>query len=230
MATKKSSAKKSVKKVETKEVTSPSQSSKVSRQTPKISKKIAITVIALVVIGILLYLFRGLFVAATVNGEPISRLALVKELEGKYGKQTMDSFVAKTVIFQEMKKRNITVSDEEVNSEIKKAQDALKAQGLTLEEALAQKSMSKEELVDQIKVQKMVEKLFGKDVKVTDKEIQKYMEDNKDVLPPATEATEAAQLKEQVKQQLSQQQLAQKFQEWLAPLQQKAKVQYFVTF
>lgn len=228
MATKKATARKSVKKTEIKE--SSVQPAVVSKTAPKISKKVAIAILAAIILGILLYIFRGFFIAATVNGEPISRLALVQEMEGQYGKTTLDTFVAKTVILQEMKKKNITVSDSEVNAEIQKAKDSLKSQGLTLDEALKQKKMTMATLIDQIRIQKMVEKLFGKDIKVTSEQIDKYMKDNEAIFPPVTEASEAAKLRETVKQQLGQQQLSQKFQAWLTPLQQKAKIQYFVSY
>ena len=40
-----------------------------------------------------------------------------------------------------------------------------------------------DEFKEQIRVQKLVEKLIGKDIKVTDKEIDDYIEKNKDSIP-----------------------------------------------
>ena len=70
----------------------------------------------------------------------------------------------------------------------------------------------------------------GKNIKVTDQEITKYMEENKESLPETVEATEAAALKVSIKNQLQQQKLSEKVQEWLANLQKNAKINYLVNF
>lgn len=192
-----------------------------------ISRKKMGILIGVVIIGVLVYVFRGYFVAAMVNGEPITRLSLIRELESQYGKQALEGFVEKAVILQEMKKKNISVSDAEVQVEIKKAKDSLKAQGLTLEDALKQRNMTLPTLIDKIKIQKMIEKLFSKDLQVSDQEISTYMEKNKDSFPPTEDPKK---LRESIIAQLKQQKLSAKFQTWLSDLQKKAKIQYFVSF
>lgn len=182
---------------------------------------------AVVVIAVLLYIFRGYFIAAIVNGQVISRISIDQQLEKQFGKKTLESLVTKSLILQEMKKNNITVSDTEVNDEIKKIEDTLKKQGRSLSEALDQQGLSRADLVDQLKIQKMIEKYFAKDAQVSDKEIDAYIEQNKDSIP-STE--DQSTLRDTVKNQLKQQKLSGKFQTWLAQLQAKAKIQYFVNF
>lgn len=203
------------------------QSSPVKKPSRLATKRNAIILAVLIVFGILLYMGRGLFVVVMVNGHPITRLALVQELEKQSGKKTLDSLVSKELILQKMKKQNITVTDAEVNAEIKKIEDTLSKQGRTLTDALAQQGLSRADLLDQLRIQKMIEKLFAKDAVVTDKEITKYMTDNKDALP---QGQDEATIKASVKSQLAQQKLTAKFQTWLADLQKKAKIQYFVNF
>ena len=183
--------------------------------------------LAIVVLAVLAFAFKGLFVAAVVNGQPISRLAVIQQLEQQNGKQALDSLVTQTLIFDEAKKQKVTVSQSDVDADLKRINDALKAQGQTLDTALAARGLSKNDLIQQITLQKLVEKMVGKNVKVTDDDVAKYIDTNKDNLP---QDLSEDQLKAQVKQQLQQQQLQEKTQTFVANLQKKAKISYFVGY
>lgn len=174
-----------------------------------------------------LYYFKGLFIAAVVNGQPISRLVLIRDVEKQLGKQTLDSLVTKTLIFQEAKKQNIAVSDNEINNEIKKVEESINKQGQNLDQVLALQGMTKNDLIEQIKLQKIIEKMVGKDIKITDKEINDYIEKNKSLLPQNKKPEE---IKALVKQQLEQQKLGEKFQPWLDNLKKNSKIYYFVNY
>src|SRR3989339_718982 len=78
---------------------------------------IAISVAVVVVLTSLQY-SKGLFVAATVNGSPISRLAIIETLEKQAGKQALDSMITEKLI--KSGTDNISVSQEDIDSEIKK--------------------------------------------------------------------------------------------------------------
>ena len=156
------------------------------------------------VIAILLYIFRGLFIVAIVNGQIITRWSIDQQLEKQFGKKTLETVLTKKLILQEMQKNNITVTDAEVNAEIKKIEDTLKKQQRTLTEALAEQGLSRADLMDQLKIQKMIEKYFDKDSQVSDKEIDTYIEQNKDSLPQ-TEDQNA--IRDSVRTQLKQQKL-----------------------
>ncbi|MGE5041856.1 MAG: SurA N-terminal domain-containing protein [Candidatus Levyibacteriota bacterium] len=193
----------------------------------RISTKKAAIIIGVVVLAVLIYIFRGFFIAATVNGHLITRLSVDQQLEKTYGKKTLESLITKDLILQEMDKKHITVTDAEVNAEVKKIDDALKKQGRTLQDALDQQGLTRADLIDQLKIQKMIEKLFAKDATVSDKEVDAYIEQNKDSFP-STEDPKT--LRDSVRTQLQQQKLSGKFQTWLADIQSKAKIQYFVSF
>ncbi|HEX7042949.1 MAG TPA: SurA N-terminal domain-containing protein [Patescibacteria group bacterium] len=183
--------------------------------------------LAIVIVAILAFSFKGLFVAAVVNGQPISRLSVVEQLEKQNGKQQLDSMVTQTLITQEAQKRKVTVTQKDIDTDLTQIDEALKKQGQSLDTALAARGLSKQDLIDQIRLQKLVEKMVGSDVKVTDADVQKYIDDNKDNLP--TDLSDD-QLKSQVKQQLEQQQLQDKTQAFVANLQKNAKVSYFVSY
>ena len=186
-------------------------------------------ILVLFVLGTLLYVFKGLFVAATVNGHVITRMELNSELERKAGKSTLETIITKKMIFSEMKKKNITVSDAEVKTEIQKIEKSLTQQGRNLDEALSQQQppLTRADLEDQIRIQKMIERLFSKEATVSAKEIDLYIEQNKELLP---EGQDEKSLRASVVNQLREQKLTGKFQEWLSNLQKSAKVNYFVSF
>src|SRR5437868_6869199 len=72
-------------------------------------------VIAIILIFAALYFLRSYIVVATVNGQPISRIAFNGELEKEAGKQVMTTLIRKMLIQQEADKKHISVSQKEVN-------------------------------------------------------------------------------------------------------------------
>lgn len=191
------------------------------------SNKIIYIVVGILVLCGILYLARGLFVAAVVNGEVIPRITVINQLEKQSGKRVLENMITQKLILQEAKKQNITVSDKEVDTEIARAEKGLAQQGQTLDTALAMQGITKDTFKEQIRLEKLVEAMLGKNITVTDTEVQKYLEANKDNLP---ESTDSAALAKAVKQQLSQQKLGEKIQFWLADLQKKAKIYYVASY
>lgn len=181
----------------------------------------------LILIGGVLFYFKGLFVAAIVNGQPISRIAVVQELEKKGGKQVLSSLVTQALIEQEAQKKNVAVSQKEVDEAVKRVEDSLKKQGQSLDQALAFQGLTRNDFINQTKLQKLVEKLLAKDIKITDKEVNDYIEKNKNNIPEGMKPEEATA---SAKQQLQQQKLGSKAQPWIQDLQKKAKINYFVNF
>ncbi len=224
----KTTKKKTVTKVKEKETVNRPSSSQVKNtfyNTVKNTKYLLLAGV-LLLFGVL-FLLRSFFVAATVNGEPILRISLIKELEKQGGKRTLDNQVTKTLILQEAKKQNVTVEQKEVDQEIAKAEEGLKKQGQTLDGVLALQGMTKQDLLEQIRFEKLIEKLISKDIQVTDKEVEDFMQANKDSFP---ESSDSAQLKNQAQEQLRRQKINQTFQAWITELQKKAKINYFVQY
>ncbi len=217
-----------VEKVEEKKVETKASAPVTKPSTPvKVKKRYVVWAIVIVVLGALLYLGRSLFVAAVVNGQPISRLEVVQQSEKQGGKAILDGLVRNALIEQEARKQNITVSDQEIDDEIKKVEGNLSKQGQKLDQVLQMQGMNREELRKLIKLDKLVSKIVGKEVTVTDEEVNKYIEDNKASLP---EGQDEEAMKKEVKESLKQQKLNQKVQTWLADLQNKAQIIKFVSY
>lgn len=227
MATKKS-AKKTVKKTpsRTSRVVASAKESPKNLTPKKLSRKKLYIIGAVIITAILLFVFKSLFVAALVNGSPISRLAVIQLLEKQAGKKALDSIVTKTLILQEAQKQNINVSQQDINSEMKKVEDNFKSQGQSFDDILKSQGLSRGDLEEQIKLQKIVTKMAG-NITVSDKDIDDYIEKNKESL---SEAADQAKLKEDVKAQLIDQKTQEKIQSIVQNLQQKAKILYFVNF
>ncbi|MGB9706823.1 MAG: SurA N-terminal domain-containing protein [Microgenomates group bacterium] len=105
------------------------------------------------------YLLKNELVVATVNGQPISRFTLIRELEKNSGKQALESLIGKTLILQEAKRQNVSVGQQEIDQEMKKLEENFKSQGQDLEQLLAFQGMTKASLEEQIRLQKTAEKL-----------------------------------------------------------------------
>lgn len=191
-------------------------------------KPLVVAIIAAVVLlAAGLFFARGLFVAATVNGSPISRLAVIGELEKQSGKQALDAMINKRLVENELNKQKVTLAPEEIEAEIKKLEAEVAGQGSTLEQALAAQGMTVEDLREQITIQKKLEKLLGDKVSVSPDEVEAYIKDAK-ATPPA--GTKMEEFKAQINEQLREQKLQQEAQKWVAELTANAKVKYYVNY
>lgn len=192
-----------------------------------ITKKNIIIVLLLASFGYLLFLNRGLFIAAMVNNQPITRLSIISELEKRSGKQALDTVITEALIMQEAQKNNVVVSNDEVDAEVKKVEDSVKAQGQDIDQLLSAQGMKKEDLVKQIRIQKIVEKILADKINPSDDEVKKYVTDNATMF--AKELT-ADQKVAQAKDQLKQQKLSSEFQSWIAGVKANSKINYFVNY
>lgn len=194
---------------------------------PIVPRRTATIAVIVILALALLYYFRGVFIVAMVNGQPITHLQLIQELEKQGGQQTLNGLITQTLILQEAKKENVTVSDKEIQNQVQQITISLTKQGQKLDDLLTARGMTQQDLDEQIRVQKLVEKMAGKGITVSDREINDYINANKNQLP--TNMSDK-QLHDYVKQQLMQQKLSEREQTWVANLQKNAKIVKFVSF
>ena len=178
----------------------------------------------IIILLAVLYFFKGQFIIALVNGKPIFRQTLIKELEKQAGKKALEAIITKTLISQKAKTENIQVSEEEINEEVQKIEESLTAQGQDLNQLLKQQGMSQENLKEELRIQKIVEKIATKDIQITEDEIASFIAERKDFYPPDQKPEE---LNEQVKKQLMEQKTGQAVQSWIAKLQEEANITYW---
>ena len=183
--------------------------------------------VAVILIIVALFFAKGHFVAATVNGSPISRWSVIKELEKQGGKQALEAIIDKKLIETELNKQKITATKEEVDAEIEKIKAQVASQGGTLEAALTQQGMTEEKLREQITIQKKLEKLLADKVAITDAEIDIYIKDSK-ATPPKDIKME--DFRKQISDQLKGQKFQQEAQKWVSDLTASAKIKYYVNY
>lgn len=183
--------------------------------------------VAVVLLLVSLYLAKGILVAATVNGSPISRFAVIAELEKQGGKQTLEGMITQKLIEAELAKQKIIVTPAEVDDEIKRIEAQVASEGGTFAEALAAQGMTEEKLREQITIQKKIEKLLSDKIAVSEAEVDSYIKDNKATLPQGMKTED---WKTQFKTQLMEQKLQQEAQKWISDLKASAKIDYYVTY
>jgi len=96
-----------------------------------------------------------------------------------------------------------------------------------LDEALEFQNQTKESLIEDIKVQALVEKILEQELKVSDEEVQKYFEDNRDFF---AEDAKFEEVSGQIGNQLKNDKLSQKFQEWLDKIRSESSIRHFLNY
>jgi len=131
------------------------------------------------------------------------------------------------LLMQEAQKKNITVTQADVNAELKKIEETLSKQGIKLETALTSQNMTRAGLERNVKLQLFAKKLVEKDIKITQKQIDDYIKQNKESFPATMKPAEVTA---QVKQFLIEQETGKKIQEVLAGVRKDAKIMEFVKY
>lgn len=193
--------------------------------------KFSIGIVIILVIGGLLYFGKAFFIAALVNGKPVSRISVIRELEKQSGKTTLDSLIEKDLILQEAKNNNVKVTDDQINKEIDNIKNLLTQQKTTLDAALASKGMTMNELREQIVIQKSVEAMLLSKIQISDAEVKDFFDKNlqyfKDNISKTVTLAEATA---QIKDQIFQQKMSAEYSTWIEGLKSKAKVLRFVNY
>ncbi len=187
----------------------------------------AAVIVAVLFVAVAFLYTRGFIVAATVNGSPISRLAVIQDLEKQGGKQALEAMVDKKLIETELAKNGISIEASGVDTNIKEIEAQVATQGGTLEEALASQGMTMEQLRAQLETQLKLEKLLATKVQVTGEEVDAYITENK-ITPPKDVSLE--EVKTQVTEQLKQEKFQAEAQKWVADITEKATIKYYVTY
>ncbi len=182
---------------------------------------------AVLLIIVALFFAKGMFVVATVNGSPISRLSVIRELEKQGGKQTLQVMIDKKLIADELARKNISITPESVDEEIRKIEAQVAGQGGTLVDALAMQGMTIDALREQITMQKQLEIALGDKLAVSAEEIDAFIIDTK-AAPHDSETQE--DFRKEIEEQIRQQKFQTEAQQWVSSLTESAKIKYYVEY
>lgn len=180
--------------------------------------------IIIIAVGLLILFStkKGLLLAATVNGVPITNLELLSRLNQQYHSQMLNQIVNEKLILGEAQKNGVTISSQEINDKISELEKNVGG-AQALDSLLSQQNQSRPTLRDQLKIQLIVEKLYAKDATVSAEEVDKFITQNKDSL----QATDSAGQTKEATDALKQQKLGKAFNERFQQLKQQAKIQIF---
>lgn len=184
----------------------------------------------LVVIGMGVYVYfekKAWFTAAVVNGSPVSRFSVIQELEKQGGKDVLENMITKKLITDEVHRLKVVIKKADIDAELKKAEEQVTSQGGTLDEALAQQGMTREDLLEQILLKKQLEHILDDKITVSDEEIDQYLKENK--LAP-TKNMNATELKNKVRDQLQSTKFNTEVKRLIADLHEKADIVHYVEY
>lgn len=175
-------------------------------------------VLALACFAFLYYRFG---IVATVNGRPISRFAYLQNLEKIDQKQILKQMANEALIYQEASKQGVVIEKSLIDTEIASIEAKIVEQGQSLEAALSAEGMTKTDLEDQIRIQKIAEKLANPSIEITQAQIDEYLTSNKSFLPSTYTKQ---QLEELAKSQLITEIKNIAINNWFSEIQKNAKI------
>lgn len=189
------------------------------------NKRVSLPIVAVVILLVLGYIANRYLVIAWVDNRPITRLEYYHDLAAKYGKDEREQLIVENLIESEATKKGITVSDQEVNSQIAQI-EAQQGGASQLDQVLQMQNLTRQDLNKLVKLQIMRQKLFGAGLNISDDEINQYIEQNKTSLPEikANDASGEAQLRDNIRQQLLQQKVSATFSAWLQTTSNSSRV------
>jgi len=118
-------------------------------------------------------------VVARVNGEEITKDQLYENLKDQYGKDALDQLISEKIIEAELKKQNVTVSDEDTQKELQSmiAQYGGQEQ---FDALLANYGYSMEDFTKNIVTNLKLKKLLEPKITITEADMRTYFDQNKE--------------------------------------------------
>jgi hypothetical protein len=203
------------------------ETSEIVTKFPK--KAIQFTALLLVVAGLVYFAGKNLFVAS-VNGQLVSRLTVIKDLEKQGGKKVLETIIIKMLVNQEAKKRKISIPQKEIDMELPRIEKNVSSQGATLDALLLQQGMTKNDLIEEIKLQLLATKMVDQNVSATDKEVEAYIESQKEQSSTGLSQSTPEITTSQAKAAIKQQKIQNNVQLFISNLKANAKINYFVEY
>ena len=182
------------------------------------------TFLFLAIIGLILLAIykKELFVAAMVNGQPISNFELLSKMNQQHRMQTIEQMVNEKIIMDEARKKGVVITKADIDNKISKLEQNVGGSE-TLDSLLSQQGQTRDSIRNQLAIQLTIEKLYSSEATTSAEEIDKFIIDNQGSLT----ATESAAQKIEAEETIKQQKLSQIFEEKFQALKQAANIKIF---
>src|SRR3990167_597797 len=174
-----------------------------------LTKKVVFPTLLVLVVVALLFAGGRYMVVAWVDNKPISKFEVYSELDKRYGEDLKQELIVEKLIVSEASKNRVNVSNDEINAEIAKI-ETQQGGAEQLNQILQIQKISRDDFQKLVKLQLLKQKLFGKDINITDEEVNSYLETNKDALTASSQTIDD-KFKEGIKEQLKQQKVNENF-------------------
>lgn len=187
----------------------------------KLNKFIIIAVVIIAVAGLFTYK-KNWIIAGSVNGSFISNFEVLSRLNSQFRTQTLNQMINEKIILLEAQKQNISVNQQEVTDKITTLEQSVGGKE-TLDSLLAQQGQTRVGLQDQVKIQLIIEKLYGNEATVSATEVADFIVQNQAQMQASDSAGQQKEAEDALKQQKLGTLFNQKFQE----LKSAAKVSIY---
>lgn len=182
---------------------------------------IAFLVVIIVIMVALFVYARNFSAVANVNGVRITRSAYINELEKQAGSKVLEGLITQSLIYQEAARKHIVVSDGQIADEIAKIEKNLADQKTSLEKTLIAENITRKDLYERIKLNLTTQKLIEKYTKVTDAEVQDFIDKHPEVF---SNNTVAEDVRADIKRRLQEQKITDQTQILINTLKKNAHV------
>ncbi|RNB86804.1 regulator [Brevibacillus nitrificans] len=185
----------------------------------------SILLAGLVVLGVYQAGQKDLDPAVVKAGDTeITQYQLYDEMKNLYGKQMANELVAQSLIKQEAKQQNISVSKEDIDKEV----NAMKQQigsDQAFQEYLSGMGMDEKTLRSKMEVLLTRDKLLDKAFPVTEEQIQQYYEANKAQMGSPAPALD--KVHDQIKSLLADNNRSENYSKWMETVEKNHKVEWY---
>lgn len=183
-----------------------------------------IIIIVLLLLAVLFWKFKGYFIVATVNGQPISRFELTGDLIKRFGAQSLDNIINERLILGATRQKGIFVTDDDISVRTKDIEKKLQGT-TTLKDALLAQGLSESDFKKQLEIQIAIEKMFDKESTVSPSEIKDYTSQNQAAYKSATDP---AAVNKEVESILHQQKVRDLFDKWFGDVRKNASIKKYL--
>jgi foldase protein PrsA len=118
-------------------------------------KKLALLVV-IIGLAILAYTHKNWFIAAQVNGQPITNFEVLSRLNQIHRTDTLNQMVNEKILYNEAKKKGVSVTEADIQNKIAEIEKNVGGAD-SLNDLLSQQSQTRKDLEDQIKIQLLIE-------------------------------------------------------------------------
>lgn len=116
---------------------------------------------------------------ATVNDKVITEGELNHLLQSQYGPNTLDALITNKIVELEAEKKDITLTDEEIEEEYNAYADAYGGEEALLK-AIKSYNLTKDDVINDVKIYLLTLKVMEDYIGVTDEDVKTYFEENKE--------------------------------------------------